>query len=288
MTTASGPHSSARGPGRSAPICKTCGVQYPPGQGPPDRCVICDDERQYIGWEGQQWTTLNEMEAAGYQNRFREVDGEPGLWSIDTRPRFAIGQRALLVQTPASNLLWDCLSYVDEATRQRVQELGGLHGISVSHPHFYGSIIEWSHAFAGAPVYIPETDARWLTRPDPVVKFYNGSREVLPGLTLVQCGGHFDGSAVLHWAPAAGGRGALLTGDTISVVADRRWVTFMRSYPNYIPLHAGGVQGILKALQPHPFDRIYGGWWQNDVLGDGMGVVERSAERYIKRIEGKH
>jgi hypothetical protein len=125
-----------------------------------------------------------------------------------------------------------------------------------------------------------------VARPDEVIEWYQGTREVLPGLTLVQCGGHFDGSAVLHWADGAAGRGALLTGDTISVVADRRWVTFMRSYPNYIPLPAEAVRGIVTAVGPYAFERIYGGWWQSDVLEDGMAVLERSASRYENWVRG--
>src|SRR4029450_10978345 len=187
-----------------------------------------------------------------------------------------------------------CISYIDEETVRRVQELGGLHGISVSHPHFYGSMIEWSRAFGGAPVYLPLADEQWITRPDHAIELYEGSREVLPGLTLVQCGGHFDGSAVLHWADAGSGKGALLTGDTsaslagdtISVVADRRWVTFMRSYPNYIPLPAEAVRGIAEAVRPYPFEPIYGGVGENDVLEDGNQVVERSAARYERWVSG--
>jgi hypothetical protein len=274
-------------PGAQSFICLTCGVQHAASEGPPDRCLICNDERQYIGWGGQQWTTLAEMKAAGHSNRFRDVEGEPGLVSIDTRPRFAIGQRALLVQTAGGNFLWDCISYIDEDTVRRVRDMGGLQGISVSHPHFYGAMIEWSHAFGGAPMYLPHADREWLARPDAVVQWYEGSREVLPGLTLVQCGGHFDGSAVLHWAAGAAGKGAILTGDTISVVADRRWVTFMRSYPNYIPLPKPAVQGIVEAVRPFPFERVYGGWWQNDVREDAMGVVEHSAERYITWTEAR-
>jgi hypothetical protein len=265
-------------------ICKTCGVQHAPSQAPPEECLICNDERQYIGWEGQQWTSLSEMKADGYENRLRPVETEQALWCFDTRPRFGIGQRALLVQTSTGNFLWDCISYIDDATVQRVEVLGGVHGISASHPHFYGSLIEWSHAFGGAPVYLPRADKQWLARPDPVVEWYDGSRETLPGLTLVQCGGHFDGSAVLHWADGAGGEGALMTGDTISVVADRRWVTFMRSYPNYIPLPAADVRGIIDAVRPFAFERIYGGWWQNDVLENAKEVVERSAERYAQWV----
>lgn len=268
-------------------VCKTCGVQHASSEEPPALCLICNDERQYVGWEGQEWTTLAEMKAAGYQNGFREVDDEPGLWSVDTRPRFGIGQRALLVQTPNGNFMWDSISYLDEESVNRIRGLGGLHAISASHPHFYGSMIEWSHAFGGVPILVPKADADWLARPDAVVQLYEGSVEPIPGITVVRCGGHFEGSAVLHWAAGAGGRGALLTGDSISVVADRRWVTFMRSYPNYIPLSAQAVRGIVDSVRPYEFERIYGGWWQNDIKHGGAAAIERSAERYLQRVSGE-
>lgn len=265
-------------------ICQTCGVQHAESQGPPAHCIICEDERQYIGRGGQQWTTLAEMRGAGYRNEITTL--EPALSGIQTRPQFAIGQRALLVQTGPGNFLWDCISYIDGETVDRVNEIGGLAGISVSHPHFYGVMIEWSHAFGGAPVYIPAADRQWVVRPDPAVRWYEGSRQVLPGLTLVPCGGHFEGSAALHWADGAEGKGALLTGDTIAVAQDRRYVTFMRSYPNYIPLSAAAIRGILDSLRPYRFDRIYGGWWESDVRENARQAVERSAERYIRQIRG--
>jgi hypothetical protein len=142
-------------------------------------------------------------------------------------------------------------------------------------------MIEWSHAFGGVPVHIPLADRDWVVRPDPAVDYYEGVREVWPGLHLIQVGGHFEGSGVLHWADGAGGRGALLTGDSISVAADRRFVTFMRSYPNYIPLPEEAIRRIVEAIAPFEFEHIYGGWLGNDVLSDGKGAVLRSAERYI-------
>jgi hypothetical protein len=53
---------------------------------------------------------------------------------------------------------------------------------------------------------------------------------------------HFDGGTVPHWAGGAAGRGALLAGDTIQVVPDRKHVSFMYSYPKYIPLPASAVE----------------------------------------------
>ncbi len=265
-------------------ICKTCGVQYAAGERPPDRCMICEDERQYIGWQGQQWTTLAEMRRAGFRDEFREL--EPGLIGIATTPAFAIGQRALLVQTPHGNFLWDCLSFIDDETVSRVRELGGLQGLSVSHPHFYSAIVEWSQAFDQAPIYLPEADRQWVTRPDPVIRYWQDVREIWPGLCLVQCGGHFPGSAVLHWAAGTGGKGALLVGDTMAVAQDRRHVSFMYSYPNLIPLPAAAIRGILAALAPFPYDRIYSAWWGREILSGARAAVERSAARYIRQIEG--
>ena len=188
------------------------------------------DHRQYVGWSGQQWTTMAEMRAAGYRNEIREE--EPRLTGVGIVPTFSIGQRALLVQTDQGNILFDCISYLDDTTVRMIKSLGGIQGICLSHPHFYDSMVTWSHAFGDAPIYVPEADKEHVMRPDPVIRYWDGRPlELLPGVTLIQCGGHFPGSALLHWADGADGKGALLVGDTITVVMDRRHVSFMTSYP---------------------------------------------------------
>ncbi|MCA1554815.1 MAG: MBL fold metallo-hydrolase, partial [Chloroflexi bacterium] len=104
------------------------------------------------------------------------------------------------------------------------------------------------------------------------------------GLTIVRCGGHFEGACVLHWAAGAEGRGALLSGDTIQVVSDRNWVSFMYSYPNLIPLNAQSVERIVQSVEPFAFERIYGAWWGRIVHADAKAAVRRSAERYVRHI----
>jgi hypothetical protein len=266
-------------------ICATCAVQQAPSDTPPEHCPICDDERQYVRQGGQAWTTLDELAKKGHRIAVRDLD--PDITGIGIEPAFGIGQRALLVRTPRGNFLWDCIGFIDDAAIAAVRARGGMAGIAMSHPHFYGVMVEWSRAFGGAPIYIPTADAEWVQRDDAAVVHWDGAREVLPGVTLVQCGGHFEGSAVLHWAAGAGGHGAILVGDTITVVPDVRFVSFMRSYPNHIPLPAGEIERILAAIRPYQFDRIYGGWWDRIVASDGRGAVERSARRYLKWI-GAH
>ena len=262
-------------------ICRTCGVQYPPSLEPPPGCPICEDERQYVGWNGQQWTTMAELAAAGHRNSLREE--EPNLVSIATEPPIAIGQQALLVRTPAGNVLWDCITFIDETTIEAVRQLGGIAAIAISHPHFYDAMTTWSAAFGDCPVYVHDADAEWVQYRGPGLRLWQGTAlEILPGVTLINTGGHFSGSAVLHWAQAAEGRGALLTGDSITVVKDRRWVSFMYSYPNLIPLPDADVRHIVEVLRPYSYERIYSLSRGRLTASDGGAAVERSAERYLR------
>lgn len=267
-------------------VCVTCGAYYPEAAAPPAACPICEDERQYLGPDGQRWTTLG---ALGEDHRNAVVPIEPGLTGIATEPKVAIGQHAHLIQTPAGNVLWNCVSLVDDATVDAVGRLGGLAAITVSHPHFFTDVATWSRAFGDVPVFLHAADRAWVTHPSPAIRFWDGeTADPLPGsgLTLVRCGGHFPGSCVLHWPAGAVGAGALLTGDTITVVGDRRWVSFMSSYPNLIPLDAAAVRRIVAAVEPFRFDRIYGGWHLSIVTADAKAAVRRSADRYLAHLGG--
>ena len=264
-------------------MCKTCGTQFAATDQPPETCPICTDERQYIGWEGQQWTTLEALQQ-DHHHIIKPV--EPHLTGIGTHPSFAIGQRALLVHSTQGNILWDCISLIDESTIAAVKSLGGIAGIAISHPHYYSSMVAWSHAF-DAPIYLHADDRQWVMRPDPAIEFWAGETKSLgAGLTLIRCGGHFAGGTVLHWAAGTAGKGALLSGDILQVVSDRRYVSFMYSYPNLIPLPAPTVRQIVAAVEPFAFDRIYGAWWDRVVQSDAKAAVDRSAKRYIAALEG--
>jgi len=265
-------------------VCVQCGTQFGESAQPPPICPICEDERQFVRHDGQQWTTL-ECLAADHHNRFEEE--APQLLGIGTEPEFAIGQRALLLQSPAGNLLWDCISLLDHKTIAAVNARGGIRAIAISHPHFYSSMVEWAEHF-DAQVFLHAKDRQWVMRESPRIQFWEGTTLSLwDGLTLINCGGHFEGGTVLHWPAASGGcrsKGALLTGDIITVVQDRRYVSFMRSYPNLIPLGSAEINRILETIEPFSFDEIYGGWWSANVLTDAKTALARSARRYLRAI----
>jgi glyoxylase-like metal-dependent hydrolase (beta-lactamase superfamily II) len=212
------------------------------------------------------------------------IEEEPELTSFSTTPKFGIGQRAFLVETSEGNLLWDCLSLLNDEITEFINHRGGLTAIALSHPHYYTTMVDWSERFGGVPIYLHQDDYEWVMRPANIIVPWSGERQpLLGGLSLVRCGGHFPGASVLHWK-----RGVLLSGDTIQVCPDRRSVSFMYSYPNYIPLNAAQVKRIQEAIEPLTFDRIYGAFPHMTISKEGKHVVKKSVQRYLQAIAEKH
>ncbi len=263
-------------------VCRTCAVEQPDTREPAAVCAICSDERQYVRPTGQQWTTLDELRLAGHRGAVVEV--EPGLYGITIESSVGIGQRALLVQTPSGNLLWDPNGYLDDELVATLRQLGGVAAVAASHPHMFGVQVEWSHRFGRVPVYVQAADRDWVQRDDPVIATWDEKTEVLPGVMLHRIGGHFPGSAVAHFV-GADGRGVLLSGDTVACTPDEHWVSFMRSYPNKIPLSAAVVAKVADRVLQLDFDRLYDNF-AGQVIGDAANWVRRSADRYIAWVRG--
>ena len=206
---------------------------------------------------------------------------EAGYLGVGLEPSFAIGQRMLLAETPEGNVLWDMVPLVDEPAVEAVRARGDVQAIAISHPHYYSGMVEWSRALGGVPILLHEADSEWIMRPDPAIELWSGDEKPLwGGLTLLRLGGHFAGGTVLHDASTS----TLLSGDIVMVIPDRRFVSFMWSYPNLIPLPGPEVLRIAAALEGWEFERILGAWWDRLVPRDGSEVVRRSAERYAARV----
>lgn len=261
-------------------VCETCGVEHEEAVGV---CAICADERQWVPADGQRWTTLGQLASGGRRVQIDEV--EPDLFGITVEPKVGIGQQAHLVRTSGGNLLWDPPGYLDDEAVTRIRDLGEMKAIAASHPHMFGVQIEWSRALGGAPVLVCDSDEGWLARRDPAIRTWAGRYTVAPGLTLHQVGGHFPGSSVAHWEQGAGGAGVLLVSDTIHANPDRSTVTFLRSYPNRLPLSAAVVQRIASAVNQLAFDRLYDNFGKTIESG-AVAAVRYSADRYCGWVRG--
>lgn len=263
-------------------ICATCAVEHSERVA---SCAICADERQWVPEGGQRWTTLDELRSAGIAARLEDL--EPNLWGIATVGDLGIGQQSKLLRTPEGSLLFDPIGYVDDVIAGAVMSLGPVRAIVASHPHMFGVQVEWSRRLGGVPVLISDQDRSWVARADPAIEYWSGDMELLPGVTLTQPGGHFPGSAAVHWASGADGRGVILTGDTIYANPDRKSVGFMRSYPNFIPLSGPVAQRVAAHVCRFEFDRLYGNF--TEVIRSGArAIVSRSADRHAEWTSGRH
>lgn len=262
-------------------ICATCGVEH--AHPLPDVCAICADERQYLPADGiQRWTTLTEL---GESRVIRLETIEPGLIALEIDPPVGIGHRPLQVQTERGNLLWDPPGYISDDGIAQIQALGGIRWIAASHPHMFGVQLEWAAAF-DATVLVSEKDAGWIARRNDAIQLWDDTLELAPDLTLYRLGGHFPGSAVAHWS-GADGKGVMLSSDTFAPNPDIGTVTFLRSYPNRIPLSARTVRRIVKGIEHLEFDRLYGNFSSHPILQDAKAGVLRSADRHIGWVTGE-
>ena len=264
-------------------ICVTCGVETADSEVAPEECAICSDERQWVPESGQAWTTLAELSRTGTATTWFEV--EPGLYGITATPTVGIGQQTMVVATSVGVVVFDPLGFVDDAAVSRIRELGPVLAVAASHPHMYGCQTAWAEAL-DAPVLLNAHDAEWCRRTERVT-FFDESYDLGPDLTLHRVGGHFRGQTVAEWRSGNGGAGVLLAADAVFPNPDRRTVSFLRSYPNRLPLSGAVVRRIAAQLDGLHYDRLYNNFGAM-VPTDAKAVVGRSALRHAAWVEGAH
>lgn len=257
-------------------ICATCGTRYARSKFDVHQCPICLDDRQYLRDHGQQWVSYAELKD---KHAVKISQLRQDIYALQITPNFAIAQRAHLLVTPRGNVLWDCIPLLDEASVEFVRAKGGLSAIAISHPHYYSLMQEWARAF-DCPIYLHQADRNWIMDEETEVAFWQGSaKELLPGVMLVHTGGHFPGSAVLHYQPE-NERGSLFLGDSLYLSRDGKHLSAMQSYPNVIPLPPEVLFGIFRKLMQLKFDNLFGAFDWQAIQGGAQVILQNSLERY--------
>ncbi|NRA88188.1 MAG: hypothetical protein HRU28_12540 [Rhizobiales bacterium] len=261
--------------------CKTCGVQQSNTQNHSNLCPICEDERQYVPSSGQEWIKL----ADHYnQHHINWVKVETNAYQLSLEPKIGIGQTAFFIETKHGNYLWDCLPLINDKLIEDIKAKGGLNAIAISHPHYYSNAADWATEF-NIPIYIHHDDKEWFQDDDDNVLFWQGDTLNLEDdLTLIKCGGHFNGGTILHWSNTHDNKGAVFTADIIAPQARHNSLSFMYSYPNKIPLSGQAVKHIGKIVSPYAFDRLYGPFGTN-VMPHADKIVQQSVKRYLEAIK---
>ena len=262
--------------------CAACGVEFGSDRTAlPKVCPICADERQYVPATGQAWVTQGELAA---RTDVSVVELGAGQWGV-TAAGVGIGQTMQVIAGGSGVLLWDPTGLADAGTAEFIRGLGPVRAIVASHPHMYGAQLSWSRALGDAPVLVNAADRNWVQRKDPAMQDWSGTVELADGLDLMTLGGHFPGSAIVYWTRGADGAGAVLAGDTIMVNSDRQTASFMRSYPNRLPLSGAVVRRIADAVSGLRYRQLWSNFG-NAITDDADAKVQRSAERQIAWMRG--
>lgn len=301
-------------------VCKACGIQCHTDDTKqlrtPDQCPICEDDRQAVPPTGQAWTSvgrwISDTEKPASSEIRIDADAEDDriMRIIFKNAAAGIGgQTPIVIVTEHGVVIWDPCATCTPDVFAQIKALAkryhvSLLAIALSHPHFYATALTWAQAL-DTPVYASSVDRGWWMRKidDQVANKYlnlydTPQHQLAPGLTLVRCGGHFDGSAVLHWdrAKAVGPKSftykrtppttaVVFPSDTFMAAADKQTVSFMWSYPNSIPLPPRSVEAIWHAMRPYEFDDIIGSWPGQYVKREARRKLLFSAERFV-RFEG--
>jgi glyoxylase-like metal-dependent hydrolase (beta-lactamase superfamily II) len=256
-------------------VCGTCGTHYPSPSH--EICEICNDDRQYIPEGGQVWTTHDQLLK---NNSVRILKLHEKVYELQIKPTFGIGQRTLLILSEQGNILWDCIPLLNEPTIDFINSKGGLKAIAFSHPHYYSNMNDWAEAF-NCPIYIHHTDEQWIINKGKHITLWNGAEKTLwHGMKIMNIGGHFPGSSILH-VPFLSEDGAIFCGDTLTIAPSKKHIAVMYSYPNRIPLPLKEMERIKKRLETIPFDKMYGFYSDQNLLGNVKEVIKKSFARYV-------
>lgn len=262
-------------------ICETCGTQYREEVKATGLCPICNDDRQYIGDNGQRWTNMDELKK---NHRVKISQVNERLCTVKVEPAFALGHRAFLVLSPGGNVLWDCIPLLDKATIDFINSKGGLKAIVFSHPHYYSAMNEWAAAF-NCPIYIHQNDRKFVFYHGDKVKLWDGDAHPLwDDISIVHTGGHFPGSSLLR-VGALSPKGAVLAGDSFYLSKSKRHIAVMYSYPNQILLTKKEFAEVHRKCAGLTFDTLYGAFDGQNLEGNAYEVFTASMNRYIASYE---
>ena len=257
-------------------FCSTCGTQFVDNKHTSGNCPVCSNDRQYLPAKGQAWTKIEDLQN-NFSNLITRINDN--LYEIKTIPKFAIGQRAFLILTPNGNILWDCISLLNETTIEFIKSKGGLKAIAISHPHYYSSINDWAEAFK-CPVYVHQNDEEFIYTNGSRISLWKGAeKELWDAIKIKNIGGHFPGSSILI-VPFLSSGGTIFCGDTFYISPSKSHVSVMYSYPNFIPVSLSEINRINESMLNIQFDTLIGAFDNQKISPNAKEILHASFSKY--------
>lgn len=260
-------------------VCIRCGVkERGQSERPPSYCSCCLNLPAPENGESS-WLTSH-MVAITQTMSYREH--HPGLWSLQLSPGIRRQRRAFLIRTESGNVLWDCPSMLDPATRTIITSLGGLSAIGISCPQAFGAAVEWSQAF-GCPIHVHANDMPRLRLANDAVIPWRGNRlELADDIVAFRLDLNCVGGSVLYWRPAE----ALLTGDSLQIAPDGM-LAFMDSWTSLAPYPMLAVMNMTRTLADLEIKRLFGAAPEITIGHDAGRILQVSSERHCRALAGQ-
>ncbi|TXT07490.1 hypothetical protein VHUM_03210 [Vanrija humicola] len=277
----------------SLPVCATCATQYP---APRRDCTHAKLSGSTDHPQARGATTSSATSRTRASRSSRPSRSSPSLRRVSISPACVKLTPAFLLETFEGSFIWDCSAVLTPPLIAHLTHLRRpLKAMAISHPHFFSTSLTWARAL-GVPLYINALDKEWYQRRESAgadeVVFWSGTQRLSSTLTLIECGGHFPGSCVLHWDRAAEpltsdadarapDTGLLLVADTVMVQPTQKGITFMWSIPNAIPLHPTDVLHIQNVLREYDYDSVSSTWPDRWVRAGAARIFDESVETYL-------
>jgi hypothetical protein len=247
-------------------VCTNCGYWQRYFEAPRS-CPVCLDVRHVPpehGWEFLTPDALDERVRCSW----KEV--EPGVWRFTVDPALGIGPTGYLVTRPEGNIAFEGADWYSDEALEQIASLGGISYISASHPHAYGALWRLQERF-GAEIAVQREDLPWVSTLKVSLPF-DERLVLLPGLTLLHVGGHFDGQSVLHHEEAK----ILFAGDALKLeLTDERTahaISCHKAFVRGIPLTHGEVSRYREVFAGLDFEQVFTTFEQGGNVGRGEAL----------------
>lgn len=276
------------------PICVACMTQY---STPRSECPICLDPRQFVPATGQSWTSLRKLAEEKHTNKIVADQQDERVCFILTEPSTGIGQTPILIKTSRATYMWDCNAFLSENLFNQLTTMQPpLKAIAISHPHFFSTSLTWSRCLK-VPLILAAADKHWFQRLSDVkegeIEWVHNVASLEDGVTMIQCGGHFPGSSVLHWDRSLEPEfesdkhcrtGIILCSDTAMIQPTQQGFTFQWSVPNMIPLNPHEMKGIADRLRDVPFEQATSTWPHRFVRKNAREILLDSIQKQLHHM----
>jgi len=181
--------------------------------------------------------------------KFEKIAKNVTLFKL--RASFGLTLFHYLIEHPKGNFLVSCPGKLNDEIINKIEEIGGIDYIFITHSHDIGDACEYKEKFI-AKVLIHEDGAMQFKdcKPDIIVK---GDMDLSSNIQILFTPGHTPGNICLYFSDYK----YLFTGDAIAANNEKPYVLRQRFGPNPGLMSDDEYNYILKKVLSKDFEKLF-------------------------------